>query len=191
MPWPFSVGDHSYSGEQQSRLDDNEPLDVHSWGDKETHIRITNPVGFAVKVSESKRETKEGRKKYFFDRRPSSLVKRSPLTLNLSLSHHRPPPTNKKQVEAHARVDLPYVSRRFQVSISSFVLSRGEEKKREKQTKTKKAFFRFRFPFCLFPFLSRAPTQPGRGLLHPNRPGQPRGLLVDRRRPLPKSLAQQ
>ena len=32
------------------KLDADEPVDVHSWGDKETHIRVTNPEGFAVKV---------------------------------------------------------------------------------------------------------------------------------------------
>jgi hypothetical protein len=66
MPWPFSAGGDQ-SGSTQSRLDDSEPLDVHSWGDHETHIRVTNPDGFAVKVRrrerEGEREAKENEKK--------------------------------------------------------------------------------------------------------------------------------
>ena len=57
MVWPWAPSSSSSSAaaaadqdQQQQRLDDTEPVDVHSWGDKETHIRVSSPEGFAVKV---------------------------------------------------------------------------------------------------------------------------------------------
>jgi len=68
MPrWPF-VGSVTSDGRPRSttetpspssppsaqQLDASEPLNVHSWSDGETHIRVTNPEGFSVKVKEKR-----------------------------------------------------------------------------------------------------------------------------------------
>ena len=60
MPWPFSNDQSGCNGGE--KLDADEPVDVHSWGDRETHIRVTNPEGFAVKVrwGEGERGKREG-----------------------------------------------------------------------------------------------------------------------------------
>ena len=119
MPWPFSNHHHQSSGGE--RLDDDEPVDVHSWGDKETHIRVTNPEGFAVKVrvggkmegggerAPGERKGTRPEKNYSF---LSIFPNRRPLVTKPTSTpfYFFFPPSLffASQVEAHARVDLPH-----------------------------------------------------------------------------------
>ena len=105
--WPFSNHQHRSTAAVVGgeRLDDDEPVDVHSWGDRETHIRVTNPEGFAVKVRrregkrEEEEEERETKKRFSFSHR---LVQKKTtskpfffpsLSLSLSLSLFRSRPT--------------------------------------------------------------------------------------------------
>lgn len=121
MPWPFSNDQSSSEGGGGERLDADEPVDVHSWGDGETHVRVTNPDGFAVKVREGGREEGRGEereKKLFFsfpNRRPSNKPDTQnpfpPFSLSL-FNRSRPTPASTSRTTRSTRSSPPRTTTR-------------------------------------------------------------------------------